>query len=398
MSERTLLLGFDLGNEKSQMAVYDQEKMEPVPVGKTEQNPEAVFNTEIALENKEPLTDFLPRIRRGEEIVVDGRVSQPVNMLSFFFRKKLSLVRKQYPGETIKQIVVTTDEAERSFVELIYQALSQLGIGRERAYVMSHKQAFPYYVLYQKKELWVNDVGLFDCEKDRIVYYQMQADKRKKPILVGVKEKDYSEALELSENSEEHRAAVFENIVYGAIHKQLLSSLYMTGAGFDGAWAEPVFRKLCVGRHLFKGSNLYVSGACYAAKEFAGTKRLQDYLLMDDDMIASHLYVHVYADAEEKEICLAHAGTPWYMVDCKVSLIPSGDSEITLMAKDVFGERDRQFILELDPIAGRLERHCCLGLRVRFESPERCVVTLKDEGFGDFFPTTNRIWEKTIEL
>lgn len=320
MSERTLLLGFDLGNEKSQMAVYDQGQMEPVPVGGTEENPEGVFDTEIALDNSEPLTDFLPRIRRGEEIIVDGNVSRPVNMLSFFFRKKLSLVRKQYPGETIKQIVVTTDETERDFVELIYEALSQLGIGRERAFVISHKQAFPYYVLYQKKELWVNDVGLFDCEKDHIVYYQMQTDRRKNPILVGVKEKDYSEALELSENGEENRAAVFENIVYGAIHKQLLSSLYMTGAGFDGGWADAVFRKLCVGRHLFKGSNLYVSGACYAAKEFAGTGRLKDYLLLDDEMITSHLCVWVYTEAEEREITLAHAGTPWYMVD-SLSLI-----------------------------------------------------------------------------
>ena len=30
MSERTLLLGFDLGEEKSQMAVYDREKNIPV--------------------------------------------------------------------------------------------------------------------------------------------------------------------------------------------------------------------------------------------------------------------------------------------------------------------------------------------------------------------------------
>ena len=33
MSERTLLLGFDLGEEKSQMAVYDREKNIPVLIG-----------------------------------------------------------------------------------------------------------------------------------------------------------------------------------------------------------------------------------------------------------------------------------------------------------------------------------------------------------------------------
>ena len=41
MTERTLLLGFDLGEEKSQMAVYDREKNIPVLIGQTEENPEA---------------------------------------------------------------------------------------------------------------------------------------------------------------------------------------------------------------------------------------------------------------------------------------------------------------------------------------------------------------------
>ena len=59
MSERTLLLGFDLGEEKSQMAVYDREKNIPVLIGQTEENPEGLIPTEIALSGEKPLRDFL---------------------------------------------------------------------------------------------------------------------------------------------------------------------------------------------------------------------------------------------------------------------------------------------------------------------------------------------------
>ena len=86
--------------------------------------------------------------------------------------------------------------------------------------VISHKQAFPYYVLNQKKELWMNDVGLFDYEGNTLTYYQMQVDRSKSPILVGVSERDYSGAVSLPEENKEHKAAVFENVVYGAIHKK----------------------------------------------------------------------------------------------------------------------------------------------------------------------------------
>ena len=139
MSERTLLLGFDLGEEKSQMAVYDREKNIPVLIGQTEENPEGLIPTEIALSGEKPLRDFLVRIRRQEDVVVDGKISKPLNMLSYFFRKTLSLTRKDYPGETIKQLVVTVKDADREYMELIYAALEQLGIGRERAMVISHK-------------------------------------------------------------------------------------------------------------------------------------------------------------------------------------------------------------------------------------------------------------------
>lgn len=398
MSERTLLLGYDLGEEKTQMAVYDRKTMEPLLIGQTEDNPEAWIDTEIVSENRPPLTGFLTRIRLEEEIRVDGKVSHPVNLLAYFFRKTLSLTRQQYPGETIRQLVVTVADAGQQFVSLLYEALEQLGIGRDRALVISHKQAFMYYVLYQKRELWVNDVGLFDYGNDQCKYYQMQVDRSKNPILVGIQEKDYSDALNLSETGEEHQAAVFENIVYGAIHKQLLSTLYMTGDGFEGDWADPVFRKLCVGRRVFKGSNLYVSGACYAARETGDTQKLADYLLLDEDMISSHLSIQVYTDARQEERQLARAGTPWYMVDHELSLIPSGDNEITLTAQNIFDHREKQFMLELEPVMGRLDRRCRLSLRVRFASPKQCIITLKDEGFGEFFPTSNRVWEKTLDL
>ena len=154
MGERTLLLGYDLCDDKTQMAVYNREQMEPELVGQSAENPYALFDTAIVMENMEPLTGFLPRIRRGEEITVDGKVSNPVNVLAYYFRKTLSMTRQKYPSETIKQLVVTVPEQTPEFVTLIYDALELLGIGRERAVVISHKQSYLHYVLYQKKEMW----------------------------------------------------------------------------------------------------------------------------------------------------------------------------------------------------------------------------------------------------
>ena len=135
MGERTLLLGYNLGDEKTQIAVYDKKTREPVLIGRTEENPDAFIDTEIVMEGRKPLVGFVDKIRRGEEIVMDGRHSHPANVLAHFFRKTLSLTRQQYPGETIRQLVVTARDVTQEFAQIIYEALEKIGIGKERAFV-----------------------------------------------------------------------------------------------------------------------------------------------------------------------------------------------------------------------------------------------------------------------
>ena len=398
MSERTLLVGYNLGDKKTQIAVYNREPMEPESVGQTEENPDAWLDTKIEMEDGTVFDDFLPRIRRGEELMVGGKHTTSVNALAYYFQKTLSLTRQKYPSDTIKQLVVTVADMTPEFTQVIYDALQVLNIERDRAVVISHKQSYLYFALYQKKELWINDVGMFDYHDDRLIYYQMQIDRRKSPVLVRVAEWDYSDTMMSAEPDEEKRGVVFENIVLGAIHKQILSALYMTGDGFDSGWADDVFQRLCVGRRLFRGSNLYVSGACYAAKEFGESARLSDFLLMDEDMISSHISLMVYADAREQEEILAKAGTPWYQVDTQMDLIPDGETELAFHTKNVFTKEEKQFMVELEPVSGKVDRHCRLTIRVRFADVHTCIITIKDSGFGDIFPTSNRIWEKNIRI
>jgi len=398
MSERTLLVGYNLCDKKTQIAVYNRDTREPELVGQSADNPYALFETAVGLDGMEPIRDFLPRIRSGEEIIVDGKVSQPVNILAYYFRKTLSVVRKIYAPQTIQHLVITVPDSSLEFVQIIYEALARLGIEKDRATVINHRQSYLYYTLYQKQELWINDVGMFDYDGENLHYYQMQLDRKCTPILAGVIEKDYSDSMEPREASDERKSVVFENLVQGAIHKQILSTLYMTGEGFEEEWMDEVLRRLCVGRRLFKGHNLYVNGACYAAKEFGDIARLTDYILLDGDMIRHDLSVELYKDAKEQEVVLAKAGTPWYQVDQTLEMIPDGESELCITVRDIFTKEDNRLFFELEPVIGKVDRNCRLAVRVRFNDVHTLVVTIKDMGFGEIYPTSNRIWEKTVVI
>ena len=411
--ERTLILGMDLCDDTTQLAVYDRELMEPFLVGQSEDNPDALLDTAVIFEEREPIVDILQKVRTGESVMSGGKEVAIERVLAYFFRKTLALTRKRYPNEKIKMLVITVPTMDKDFVDRISEALSLIGMESDRVRIIDHKRSYMYYVLYQKKELWMGDVGLFDYDGEKLLYEQLQIDRSHSPALVGVTERDFTEAFQVEEDqpklAEENpnidedmskpiitRGTVFENIVQGALRGQYISSLFMTGDGFESDWADEVFPRLAVGRRLFRGRNLYVSGATYAAKEFGDVKRLTDYVVFAPDMVPAKLTMEVYEDGKAQEMVLASAGDPWFEVDTEVDLIPDGDEELVIHAKPVFEGESKEFLLDISPILGKNDRMCRLGLRVRFEDAKTAIFTIRDKGFGETRPGSNRVWEETI--
>ncbi len=399
MNRRKLYVGLDIRDDVTQLAVLGPENTKP----------EILFGTadeEILTEVSVPGSDevirhFMGRIVGQEPIEVAGKESDPVNVLAAFLSKTLSLTKKKYPQEAIRKLVVTIESRDFRVINMIYQALEKLGIEKDRAMVVDRRQAYVYYVLSQPKDYWVNQVGLFDYCDNTITYYQMQADRFKRPMLATVNEKDYSDYVSIfqgDEQSEEEKSHVFEGMVQGAIHGQIITSLYMIGNGFANGFADDVMKKLCVGRHLFQGDNLYVTGACYCARETGGGRSGDEFVYLDEDTISSHVIMQVYTDAKVQDVALAKAGTPWYQIDHEIDLIPDGDEELEIRVKNVVTKEIMTHLIPMEAVMGRLERKVRVGLQIRFAGPEKCILTLRDKGFGESYPSTFRIWEETIML
>ncbi len=402
MSQRKLFVGLDIRNDYTMIAVLAPGQTEPELLSVSEAGDPAQVETAVPIPGtKDRLEGFLDKICRQEKIIVSGKESDPVNVMAAFLRRTLSLTKKKYPGDTIRQLVITIQQKDLRLINTIYRALEKLGIGKDRSMVADRQQSYIYYVMSQRKELWVNKVGLFDFEKDRLTYYQMQTDRFRRPVLVTVKERDYSDYAAIfngDDNTPEEKASIFEGMVQGAIHGEIITTLYMSGEGFENGFADGVMKKLCVGRHLFRGDNLYVSGACYCARELSGMRKLEEFVYLDEDTVSSHITAEFYTDAKVQEVMLAKAGTPWYQIDQELDIIPDGDEELELRIRNVVTKESVTRMIPMEGIGGRTGRLVRIGLQLRFAGPNRCIVTVRDKGFGDKFPSSCRIWEEVIQL
>ena len=140
--ERTLILGMDLCDETTQLAVYDRELMEPVLIGQSEDNPDALLDTAVTFEERESIVGFLLKVRTGESVMSGGKEVEIERVLAYFFRKTLALTRKRYPNEKIKMLVITVPTMDKEFVDRIYESLSLIGMESDRVRIIDHKRSY----------------------------------------------------------------------------------------------------------------------------------------------------------------------------------------------------------------------------------------------------------------
>ena len=193
MEEKSLFIGLDLGNEQTRLCYYDETRFEPVCTDEDgiptvlglKDTGEWLYGSEAFDADKdgrcELIRDGVSRIASGESIYVNGKQLSPAFYMGTYLRKVLSHVKLYVPDKGIRKLVITTYCTSKALTDTIYVALESIGIRRDRVMVHNYRQSFIYYALSKSKELWVNDVGMFDYGFYGLRYMQMTMDRRKSP-------------------------------------------------------------------------------------------------------------------------------------------------------------------------------------------------------------------------
>lgn len=415
--QRKLIVGYDLCEDYSQVSCFSYKSYEPIPISPSGKEEDAMIPTILGVHKETKLWSYgkdakecslagngllveklLKKVVAGEEIIILGQSFTGVELLEKFLRKTLTLIKNHFPTERITKLVVTIQEADSRLVDGIYEALHMLGLEKDRAVVMSHAGAYMYYALSQDRSLWINDVGLFDYGDLGLSYYQISTNRRTTPMIAGMVKKDFSDKLNMPNTVAGNSAYMLQNIVDQVLYKQIVSTIYFTGRGFDGEWANEVIKGLCTGRRVFIGQNLYTKGACYAAKELSGDKKLEDIILLNNEMLISSIWIHVFMNGAFKELLLSEAAVYWYEVDKRIEVILEGEAEIELITRNIMSREVIREKLHLENLPKRPDRMTRLELRLTLA--DRSIMKLKvtDLGFGEQYPETGLVGEFTIDM
>ena len=166
------IVGFDLGDEYSQITFYNRRNEEPmtistVPGSEKYLIPTCLFRVKGETEWYFGADALQLKKEKAEGYFFDGLVrlmdlQQPIELetesiptaelIRAFIEGCLSLLSKT--GTTTQiSIMVTMQEMREPFISTLKKALTSLGISKNNIFLQDHMESFFYFMLNQKKSL-----------------------------------------------------------------------------------------------------------------------------------------------------------------------------------------------------------------------------------------------------
>lgn len=404
-----LYLGMDISEKYTMISIYQQHMKEPQTIStimgsESYQIPTALakkkgvgqwfFGREAKVRVKfgEALgvEDLLDKARTGEEVFLEHEKYAASDLLAIFLKRVLSLAGSAQAMMPLTKLVICLDKVSVEYMELFSAIMVKLGIETDKLLLIDRRESFYYYALSQGPETFLHDVVMFDYTESDMVSCRLRRNMHTTPQVINLDQKNHGKLLDQKDGE-------FQKIAQDVIDGQVVSAVYLIGDGFDGDWMKASLQYLCHTRKVFVGKNLYSKGACYAGFIKEG-KRDWPFVYIGDNELKLNLYLKVLVGNEMQFFTLITAGQSWFDEVGECEVILDGTPEIEVWIQRPESREAHVELLELTDMVERERRTSRLRITAEPISDRKIKITIRDLGFGEIVPSSNRTWEHTVCL
>ncbi len=309
-------------------------------------------------------------------------------------RQALQFANIKNPARQIRVLMVTVPRVTKSLTQVMEQAFARLGLSAGQAYLQNFDESFFYHTWYQKPEVYSRDVGMFWFPDETTVNFRrLKSDTGTRPVTVTVSE-PVGTVLPLGG---EKRDEAFAEFIQEHASENSYSAYFLVGSGFDRQWSKASLSLLCrAQRKVFYGNNLFAKGACFAAREKTPFGQMRSVLLLCSDLVRKNIGIEMMVDGISMYHPLITAGIHWYEAEGECDLLLNEEETLVFRVSRMEDGRRANYAMPLPGLPKRPPKTTRLRVHLRFESPQKCVVTARDLGFGELFPSSGKTWTEIL--
>lgn len=348
------------------------------------------------------VTRLLERSLKGKSVEIEGKTYEAVWLLSKFVQMSL----QSFP--VIEGIVFSVPKLTEDLAALLRGVAVRLGVNKQKIFIQDYKESFCNYLFYQPKELWQYESALFCCERNEMKAYMLRRLKpevgNSKSTFVTVDEVANAHMKELAavypvlnEDKAKEADERFCKFIEGVFDKRIVSSVFLTGEGFENNWYPRALRLLCNGRRAFIGNNLYSKGACYTAFRKL-LMHMEEPVYLSEGTLTDRIQIPMRVNGQEMWFPIVSWGMRWYESNNQWEVLLEGNRELEFHVESLVQGTIRSEKISLEGLPKRPEYATRLRIEVLFTDAKTCKIIVRDLGFGEFFPATDFVEEKIIQL
>ena len=409
---RDILIGVDFGREVSQICYYDRKRQEPAEVsmkvganlfenstcvccwGKNQEWSIGLEAEYFAREREGFLVENLFELCEEDQgVQVGEQYMEAWELAAVYIQGLIRFLGSMEPVKNTKCLAITVQRLNGKMVKNLQKACESLGFQKEQVLLMDYSESFYYYAYCQRPDFRSRNVGWFDFKGNEVSFRKLFASMSGKVTLVKLGD---SVRAAIGEDPKD-RDFDFYQFLVNTLENDLYSSIYITGEGFDQEWAKPrSIPLLCrQQRKVFQGNNLFVKGACYGAKEQLEDKKLKGFLYMGDALVKMNVGMEMQVMGTPAYHILIEAGRNWYDCQADCELILDGREDLTFLVMGMDESSSKKVKMKLPGLPKRPNKTTRQHLHMEYTAPGICEIVVEDLGFGEMYPSSQKIWRET---
>ena len=346
---------------------------------------------------------LLTQVMKDGTATIGGIKYEGIYLLKMFLEKALELPKKAAGSREIASIVIAVSCLDVKLMDSLLYCADYLKIPRDRVHLISHTESFVYYVRSQKREVWSNQVGMFDLTNQSLRYYELKVQRGLRQMQVVADCENLEEGFHLDVLDNTAGARLADRILCSCadriLQKRLFSAIVLAGKGFENTeWAPEFMKQVCSRRRLFVENSLFSKGALMKAADYLQEKSSYPFICICEGRLKTTVSVKVLNHDKEGQLVLAAAGDNWYEAKSTVDFIVTGNPEVEFTISPLDPKKKKLVKIGLEDFPKRPDRTTKIELSLGFSDDRTMVAVIKDKGFGEIFPAEDVMIKQEVGL
>lgn len=335
---------------------------------------------------------------------INGIRYEGLYLLKMFLKQVLEIPKKATGTENVESLVITVPQLDVKLMDSLMYCADFLKIDRNRVHIISHAESFVYYVMNQKREVWSNQVGMFELSKNGLYYYEMRVQRGNRHIQVVADREELEESFHLdvldSDAGIQMADRILSTCAERLLQKRLFSAIILTGRGFAQTdWAVDFMHQICKRRRVFGEMDVFSRGALIRARNYSEPVQPDSsFTCICEGRLKTTVSLKVQGREKEEELVLAAAGDNWYETKMTAEFIVAGTPEIEISLMPLEPRKKKIVKIPLEGFPKRPDRTTRIELAIGFAGEDKMIVMIKDLGFGELYRATDRMIKQEVSL